>query len=81
MTTLIYGIENKDAKIGPYIKNEEGDPAIPPVKNGYYFFYDRASESTNPYGDSDVLNRYSFNFTIAIYDADTKQLHYVEFDT
>ncbi len=45
------------------------------------FNYDRYHDSTDPYDDSNVLARASFNFTIALYDAETDILYYCEFDT
>lgn len=76
---LIYGIPEAD--IAPYLTNEQGEPMIPEVKNGYYYFRDRHSESDDCYDDSNVLERYSFNFTFAVYDTDTNLLHYLIFDT
>ncbi len=51
------------------------------VENGYYYFYDNHSESTDPYDDTDLLNRYSVNFEMAIFDSDTNILYYCKFDT
>lgn len=54
---------------------------IPEIENGYYYFIDRHSESNNPYDDTDLLDRHSYNFTIAIFDTDTNSLYFVEYDT
>lgn len=62
-----------------YGKNEE--QLLPDVLNGYYFFYDRHSESADPYDGRETGNRYSYNFTAAVYDADTNRLYYTELDT
>jgi len=51
------------------------------VRNGYYCFLDRQADRTDRHDDTDVLNRYSFNFTIAVYDADADILYYVVLDT
>ena len=51
------------------------------LKEGYYFIYDRHSESTEPFDSTEILERASLNFTAAIYDADTDRLYYVEVDT
>lgn len=51
------------------------------IENGYWFFKDRHSQSTSRNDDADLLNRYSFNFTIAIYDTDNNILYYLENDT
>ena len=54
---------------------------IPKIENGYYIFEDRSSESKDSTDDKELFNRYSFNFSIAIYDCDTNKLYYFEFDT
>lgn len=81
MEALVYGIEEATSSIGPYLTDESGDTIIPEIQNGYYYFYDRHSESKAPYSDDDILNRASFNFTLALYDSDNHVLYYVEFDT
>ncbi|MCI7182231.1 MAG: hypothetical protein MSA26_17025 [Lachnospiraceae bacterium] len=78
---LVYGIEEGTSSIGPFLTDESGDPIIPDIQNGYYYFYDRHSESKEPLSDEDVLSRASFNFTLAVYDSDNHILYYVEFDT
>ena len=54
---------------------------IPMVKNGYYFFYDRHSESADSSDDSEIFGRGSYNFSLAIYDSDTDMMYYYEYDT
>lgn len=81
LNTLIYGNISSTQAIGPYITDEESNPLFPNVENGYYFFKDRHSESKNSGNDTDVLNRSSFNFTIAIYDEDTKTIYFAQMDT
>lgn len=54
---------------------------IPNIENGYYYFEDRHSESTNTFDDSDINNRPSYNFTLAILDKDTNTIYYYELDT
>lgn len=82
ITALVYGISDDNRAFGPYITSDSStEPLIPQIDNGYVYFYDRSTESTNPYDDSEVLSRYSFNFTLAMYDADTCTIYYVEFDT
>jgi len=53
----------------------------PMISNGVYKFVDRHSESVNASDDTDLLSRYSFNFSIAAYDLDTDTLYYFEVDT
>lgn len=81
MEALVYGIEVDTSSIGPYLTDESGDTIIPDIQNGYYYLYDRHSESKDPFSDKDILNRTSFNFTLALYDSDNHVLYYVEFDT
>ena len=81
MEALVYGIEEGTSSIGPYLTDESGNTIIPDIQNGYYYFYDRHSETKDPYSDKDILDRASFNFTLALYDSDNHVLYYVEFDT
>lgn len=54
---------------------------FPQTENGYYIFEDRSSESTDSTDDTDLFNRHSFNFSIAVYDCDTDKMYYFEYDT
>lgn len=63
------------------LQREDGNPEIPEIKNGYYCFVDRHSESRDRKDDSEVFDRHSYNFTVAIYDTDTDILYYMGFDT
>lgn len=51
------------------------------VENGYYRFYDRHSESADSSDDSELFDRASFNFSLAVYDSDTDMMYYFEYDT
>jgi len=64
-----------------YIYNLADEFKIPHIENGYWLFIDRHSKSINNYDDTDLFNRHSFNFTLALYDADENVLYYIEFDT
>ena len=55
--------------------------SIPNIKNGYYYFLDRHNESKNKHDDTDLNNRSSWNFTLAILDSDTNTIYYYELDT
>lgn len=79
--TLIYGISNEKEAIGPYATDDSESALFPQIENGYYFFKDRFSESTDSQNSSDILSRSAFNFTIAIYDTDTNTLYFCEVDT
>lgn len=69
---LAYGISDDEKSIGPYL----GDIELPEIKNGYYRLIDRHSEK-----ETYILERYSFNFTLGIYDTDTKTLYFCDVDT
>lgn len=78
--TLIYGAKTDHSLNGPYI-GEDGAALFPKIENGYYFYYDRQSDSKDSADDADVLTRSSFNFTIAVYDSDTNKLYFGKLDT
>jgi hypothetical protein len=81
LNIVVYGEKNGFESLGPYVVNDNGEATFPFVENGYYFFLDRNSESKDVKDDTNLLNRNSFNFTIAIYDIDNHTLHYYELDT
>lgn len=81
LTALVYGVHTEETSVGPMVHDGTGTPILSKVQNGYWFFYDRHSQSTNPKDDSGVLGRASYNFTIAIYDTVNQTLYYIEFDT
>lgn len=70
--TLAYGMSNDDTSIGPFL----GDIELPEIYNGYYCLIDRHSDK-----ETNILERSSFNFTLALYDIDTKTLHFCKVDT
>lgn len=51
------------------------------VKEGFYYLYDRHSQSQDPFDDSELHQRFSWNFTLAVYDGKNERLYYYEFDT
>jgi len=81
LTALVYGIHTETSSIGPMIHSGDNVPVVPEIENGYYYFRDRHSQSTDPKDDTNVLNRASYNFTIAIFDVDANILYYLELDT
>lgn len=78
---LLYGRVEGDNILGPFLKDDDGEPLLPEISNGYYFFEDRFSEAAEPYDDSGIFERGAFNLTTAIYDTDTNCLYYIRFDT
>jgi len=81
LTALIYGVHTEESSVGPMVHDGNNTPIVPEVHNGYYYFFDRHSQSRNPKDDSGVIGRGSYNFTMAIYDVDNQTLYYIEFDT
>ena len=73
LETLIYGTRTDTETIGPFI-----GITMSRAEQGYWYFYDRQGETTD---DSDVLNRRSFNYIFALYDAEKDLLYYCEYDT
>ena len=75
---VMYGGEKNGENYG---YNFAEDAHWPKIENGVYKFVDRHSESKNSSDDSELLDRYSFNFSIAVYDLNTDILYYFEMDT
>ena len=63
------------------IEDDNDQPLIPQIDEGYYYFKDRSRQSENEKDDSQIFERYSFNFTIAIYDLVNRTLYFFEIDT
>ena len=73
---LVYGISDKTSQTGPFLTDNEGNPIVPEILNGYYLLIDRQNDA-----DGDILDRYSFNFTLGLYDTDTNTLYFCKLDT
>ncbi len=78
LNLIMYGGEKDGVTYGYELAKEAH---MPKISNGYYMFEDRHSESKDSKNDSDLLDRHSSNFSVAIYDCDTDRLYYFEFDT
>ena len=80
---LAYGVtehgEGYTINRGPYLTDEEQEPLLPEVENGYYRLIDRQME--NGFVTAAMLERASLNFTLGIYDTDTGTLYYCEMGT
>ena len=74
----VYGGEKDGIGYGPLLA-ETVD--IPQIEHGYFCFTDRQSEGADNHSDAELFNRYSYNFTLAIYDTDTDRMYYWELDT
>jgi hypothetical protein len=77
----VYGEKYESSRGGYLVHDAEYKSIIPRIEIGYYYFYDRNSESKNVKDDTELFNRHSYNFTIAIYDAINQELYYYELDT
>lgn len=78
LNLVMYGGE-KDGVIYGYELAKEAH--IPKIESGYYIFDNSQLKGKDNGDDSELFNRYSFNFEIAIYDCDTDRMYYFEFDT
>ena len=74
----MYGGE-KDGVIYGYELAKEAH--MPKIENGYYIFDDSTLKDNDRSDNSELLNRSSFNFEIAVYDCYTDKMYYFEFDT
>ena len=75
--SILYGGEYSDA----LIVDEKAKPLMPEVKNGYYILIDRHEEANEGDDEKTIFNRYSLNYTVAIYDVDNQYLYITEQDT
>ncbi len=73
---IMYGEEDINYEI-----NLAQEAHIPKIENGYYIFEDSQLGNRDNRDDSELFNRASFNFEIAIYDCDTDRMYYFEYDT
>lgn len=76
---IMYGEVRDGLTYGNELAKKEAH--IPEIKNGYYMFEDRHSESKDSKDDTELLDRHSYNFSIAIYDCDTNKMYYFEYDS
>ena len=76
---IMYGGEKDGISYDGYDLSEQAK--MPKVENGYYRFYDRHPNAKDHHGDSELLKRASFNFSLAVYDTDTDIMYYFEYDT
>ena len=81
LSIALYGGMIGDMQWGSLLTDDSGEPRMTAVENGYYYFRDRHSKSTDETDPSALLDRSSFNFTLAVYDADSEMVYYFEKDT
>lgn len=64
---------------GNYLDDPETqEPFVPPIEKGYYLLKDRNSQAAEK---PNIMKRGSFNFDLAVYDADNRTLYYLVLDT
>lgn len=68
-------------KLCDLFTDDNGRAFVPNMQEGLYYFFDRHSRSVAPYDESAVHGRASYNFTLAVYHAETKMLYFMELDT
>lgn len=78
---LAYGQSSEYGAQGPYLTDSDGNALLPQIENGYYCFIDRQAKQKSLATDQPVLERASFNFTLAVYDTDQNILYYCQLDT
>lgn len=81
LRALLYGQTTADGQNGPYLTDDSGAPLLPTAEHGFCRFIDRHADAADPADAAAALARPSFNFTVALYDADTRTLYYAELDT
>ena len=85
LVRVLYGEEYEEGdtvySYAPLAAGQDGEPLFPRVERGSCFFLDRHSESTDPYDASQLDQRYSYNFTVAVYDSESRTLYCFEMDT
>lgn len=59
---------------------DEDAPEIPPIEHGWYWFCDYNAEN-DPRDPGGLWDRYSFNYVLILFDADTDRLYYTKLDT
>ena len=74
----LYGGMDGDVQRMPLFADANGDPIAPEVTKGWYYLYDAQGE---PYIETSLFSRASFNFCLALYDAERRTLYYFELDT
>ena len=81
LTAVAYGLTKGQSSIGPYLTGGDGEPLFPQIEQGYYYFQDRNWQQSGGGEEADLLERRSFNFTLAIYDSANHILYFGEMDT
>lgn len=81
LSRALYGESGEGYTYMPLFSDENGDPLLPRIEQGCWFFADRHSGSTDASDDSSLFSRSSWNFTAAVYDSAAGILYYFRLDT
>ena len=73
---IMYGPEPDE-----YDYSLAGEAGIPYIENGYYYFENRHPNAEKEDSSEDLFDLFSFNFSLALYDADKDMLYYYDLDT
>ena len=77
LNIALYG----DSTRNSLFADEDEIPELPIINHGYYYFNNRHSEADESENESTIFGRYSYNFTVALFDLDTNKMHYLTIDT
>ncbi len=77
---LVYGGTNEEGIGRTALRRESGEDAFPRVTRGYTLLIDRQARG-EPVDEKAMLKRPSLNFSLALYDADTRTLYFYALDT
>ena len=75
---IMYGGEKNGVSYGYNLAEKAHWPII---NNGVFKYVDRHLEAVDESNDAELFSRYSFNFSLAVYDLDANIMYYFEFDT
>lgn len=70
----IYGGEDYESNLAKKL-------GMPKIQNGYWIFIDRYNGENKVTDGEGLFPRYSANYTVGIYDADSDTLYYCKFDS
>lgn len=70
----IYGGEDYESNLAKKL-------GMPKIQNGYWTFIDRYNGENKVTNGEGLFHRYSANYTVGIYDADSNILYYCKFDS
>jgi hypothetical protein len=77
LDTIFYG----KGSVHPHFRFDTSINILPRISNGYCFFLDNHPEATDPTDANAALARDTYNFVIAVYNADTQFFYYFTMDT